>query len=57
MSATSGLVAQIFNLLYRRVELGRASDLLSTLESSDDPQIINLQTGRSRFTFYVLRFT
>jgi len=46
MSATSGFVAQIFNLLYRRVSLGRASNVQRRNESSHAPQSATLRYGR-----------
>src|SRR5205809_7975973 len=46
MDSSFGVVAQIFNLLYRLVLLGRASDVPNALESSNVPQITNLQYSR-----------
>src|SRR5437870_1392966 len=43
MSSTAGFVAQISKLPYRRVTLGRASDVLHALESSNAPQMTNLR--------------
>jgi hypothetical protein len=39
-------VAQIFNLLYRRVALGRASKYAERFRQSAAPQIKNLRYGR-----------
>ena len=39
-------VAQIFNLLYRRIVFGRVLDRSDALALSDAPQITNLRYGR-----------
>ena len=54
-AAAKSLVAQIFNLLYRRVALGRASDNPIRVCNSKAPQIENLRYGRMQFCATSLR--
>ena len=55
MSSTSGLIAQIFNLLYRRVLLGRASDGSDALEWSHVPQITTQRYSRLKICAAIRR--
>ena len=44
--APPGPVAQIFNLLYRRLVVGRAREVVARAETSNAPQIANLRYSR-----------
>jgi hypothetical protein len=46
MNIEAANVAQIFNLLYRRLGVGRAPEVAERSETSNAPQIANLRYSR-----------
>src|SRR6266566_2975711 len=56
LARTKTSVTQIFNLLYRRLGVGRVQDTSKPAELSNPPQIANLQYGRVQLCATLSRF-